>query len=119
MQQVISKDGTSAGPTTKLTRAVLACGVVAGPLWIVVVLIQMLIRPGFDLRYDEASLLSNGDLGWIQITNFVVTDLLVIACAVGMRRDLPGGRGGISGSVSFCVYAVCSLGAGCLFACPF
>lgn len=93
MKQVISQDGTSAGPTTNLTRATLACGVFAGPLWIVVGLIQMLIRPGFDLRYDEASLLSNGDLGWIQITNFEVTGLLLIACAVGMRRVLRGGRG--------------------------
>ncbi|HEX6557499.1 MAG TPA: DUF998 domain-containing protein [Ktedonobacteraceae bacterium] len=118
MQQVISKDGTSASPTTKLTRAVLACGIVAGPLWIVVVLIQMLIRPGFDLRYDEASLLSNGNLGWIQITNFVVTGLLVIACAVGMRRVLRGGRGRAWGSLLVGVYGLGTIGAGIFIADP-
>ncbi len=49
--------------TAKLTRALLACGVVAGPLYILVGVIEMLIRPGFDLRRHSLSLLSNGDLG--------------------------------------------------------
>ena len=38
------------------------------------------------------SLLSLGDLGWIQIANFVVTGLLVTACAIGMRRVLHPAR---------------------------
>jgi hypothetical membrane protein len=78
----------------KRTRALLACGVVAGPLYIVVGLAQAFTRDAFDLRRHALSLLSNGSLGWIQITNFVVTGLLFTACAVGMRRELRGGRGG-------------------------
>lgn len=54
------------------TRALLACGVVAGPLFIVVALIQAFTRSGFDPVRHPLSLLSLGDLGWIQITNFVV-----------------------------------------------
>ena len=64
-----------AGGQYSLTRTLLACGVVAGPLYIVVGVIQMLIRPGFDIRRHELSLMSNGDLGWIQISNLVLTGL--------------------------------------------
>ena len=39
-----------------------------------------------------ASVLGNGDLGWVQIANFLVTGLLVIGAAVGMRRALLGTR---------------------------
>jgi hypothetical protein len=75
----------------------LACGAVAGPLFIVVALTQALTRAGFDPVKHPASLLSVGDLGWIQITNFVVTGLLFVASAVGMRRLLHPGRAGTWG----------------------
>lgn len=76
-----------------MTNALLTCGVLAGPLYVVVGLIQAFTREGFDLRRHALSLLSNGDLGWIQIANFAVSGLLVIAGAVGMRRALHPGRG--------------------------
>jgi hypothetical protein len=63
MQSVTAKDRTpiaSSKTTTKLTRALLTCGVIAGPLYIVLGVIQMLIRPGFDIRRHALSLLSNG-----------------------------------------------------------
>jgi hypothetical membrane protein len=82
---------------TSATRALLAGGAVAGPLFIVVGLLQAFAREGFDRRRHPLSLLSNGDLGWIQIANFVVTGLLFLAGAVGMRRVLHPGRGGTWG----------------------
>jgi hypothetical membrane protein len=75
------------------TRALLACGLVAGPLFVVVALIQVLTREGFDLSRHPLSLLSLGELGWIQITNFVVTGVLSVAFAIGLRRMLHPGRG--------------------------
>ena len=54
---------TSKKTTTTLTRALLAAGVVAGPLFYVMVGIQALTRPGFDIRRHPLSLLSLGDLG--------------------------------------------------------
>jgi Protein of unknown function (DUF998) len=36
---------------------------------------------------------SNGTLGWIQIANFVVSGLALVAFAVGLRRRLHPGRG--------------------------
>jgi hypothetical membrane protein len=76
------------------TARLLACGVVAGPLFLAVLMIQAFTRDGFDLRRHPISLLSLGDLGWIQITNFVVTGALFVACAIGMRRVLRQGRSG-------------------------
>ena len=60
--------------TTKVTRLLLDCGVVAGSLYAVVGLIQMLIRDGFDVRRHALSLLSNGDLGRIQIITITQAD---------------------------------------------
>jgi hypothetical membrane protein len=85
------------GPPTTRTTRLLACGIVAGPLFIAVVLVQAFTRDGFELSHHALSLLSLGDLGWIQIANFVVTGLLYVACAAGMRRVLRPGRGGTWG----------------------
>lgn len=104
--------------TTKLTRVLLVCGVLAGPLYIVVGLIQMLIRPGFDPTSHDLSLMSNGDLGWIQIANFLLTGLLTIAGAVGMRRVLHGGRGGTWVPILIGVYGLGLIGAGIFVADP-
>lgn len=76
------------------TRAMLAGGVAAGPLFVLVVLIQQLTRDGFDPQRHPLSLLSLGDLGRIQITNFVVAGVLAIASAVGIGRVLPAGSRG-------------------------
>jgi hypothetical protein len=76
------------------SRALLACGAVAGPLFIVVALAQAFTRSEFDLARHPLSLLSLGDLGWIQIANFVVAGLLFTACAVGMRRVMDRSSGG-------------------------
>ena len=41
--------GSNRSSATTRTRALLACGAVAGPLFIATVLIQALSRPGFDI----------------------------------------------------------------------
>ncbi len=97
MQHIISPESTSNDESKKLTRALLVCGVVAGPLFTVVGLIQAFTRPGFDLTRHALSLLENGNLGWIQVSSFFLTGLLYVACAVGMRRILRGSRGGTWG----------------------
>ncbi len=74
---------------TRVTRSLLGYGVLAGPLYVVVILAQVLfLRPAFDLAHDDTSLLANGSLGWIQVANLVLTGLMVVACAVGVRRAL-------------------------------
>jgi hypothetical protein len=75
------------------TERLLRCGIAAGPLFLAVWAVQALTRDGFDPTYHPISLLGLGDLGWIQIANFVVTGILLVAGAVGLRRVLRSGRG--------------------------
>ena len=106
----------SPATTTNRTRALLACGVVAGPLFIAVALLQALTRDGFDLGRHPLSLLSLGELGWIQIANFVVAGLLTVASAVGLRRMLQPGRGRRWGPRLVGVYGVGLIGGGVFLA---
>jgi hypothetical protein len=123
MQNATSNSGvkvpsTSFETTTRLTRALLACGIVAGPLYLIAGLAQAFTRPGFDITRHSLSLLSNGALGWIHITNLVVTGLLVIAGAVGMWRSLDAGPGKSWGPVLIGIYGGSLIGAGFFVADP-
>jgi hypothetical protein len=75
---------------SRITKSLLGYGVIAGPIYVVVSLAQALTRQGFDLTRHAWSLLSTGDLGWIQVTNFVLTGLMTVAAAVGLRRAAAG-----------------------------
>ena len=79
----------TATPAQRVTRSLLGYGVIAGPFYVTVSLAQAFTREGFDLTRHAWSLLSNGGLGWIQIANFTLTGLMVIAAAVGLHRALP------------------------------
>jgi hypothetical protein len=118
MHQDISKNGTSSEATTKLTRVLLSCGVVTGPLYIIVGVIEMLTRPGFDPTRHDLSLMSNGDWGWVHISLLILTGLLTIAGAVGIRRVLYGSRGGTWGPLLLSVYGLGLIGAGFFIADP-
>lgn len=76
------------------TRRLLAAGAVAGPLLAAVWIVQGLVREGYDFTRHPMSLLALGGGGWVQIANFVVSGLLVIAGALGMRRIIGGSPGG-------------------------
>lgn len=103
------------------TSALLFCGIIAGPLYILVGMVQMLIREGFDPTRHALSLMSLGDLGWIQVSNFIVSGLLVIAAAVGIRQVLRGNRGGAWGAwgpLLLGVYGLSLIAAGVFVADP-
>ena len=85
MTTYAAPDCTSAN---RITKSLLGYGVLAGPLYLAVSLAQALTRDGFDLSKHAWSLLANGDLGWIQIMNFIVAGLATVAAAVGLRRAL-------------------------------
>lgn len=87
-----------------LTKFLLICGAVAGPLFILVLLIQDYTRPGFDPRHDMLSLLSLGNLGWIQIANFITAGVLNLLYAVGLWRHMHGRKGGTWGPMLIGVY---------------
>jgi hypothetical protein len=85
---------TPAAPTTTTDpyRLLLLAGTVAGPLFAVVALAQAALRDGFDPMRHAVSQLALGTGGWVQDVNFAVTGALMIACAIGLRRALRGGR---------------------------
>ncbi len=88
------------------TRTLLALGWAAGPLYVVVGIAQILTREGFDWTRHALSLMSNGPWGWVQIANFLVSGLLVIAGAAGLKRAMPTGRGRTAGPVLIGIYGL-------------
>lgn len=78
---------------SRSTRPLLLAGAFAGPLFYLSAIVQMLTRPGFDLRIHPLSQLSTGDLGWIQILTFVLVGLGLICLSIGHRRVVTGGLG--------------------------
>lgn len=78
---------------TRSTSNLITAGMIAGPFFIILSLLQAFSREGFDWIRHPASLLSLGDLGWIQIAVFVLSGLLFIASAAGLRRVLSSGIG--------------------------
>jgi hypothetical protein len=76
-------------PAGRITKSLLGYGVLAGVVFEGSILIQGLTRRGFRIAHDDASLLSNGPLGWIQITTFLLAGAMTVAAAIGIRRALP------------------------------
>lgn len=101
-----------------LTSLLLTLGVYAGPVYILVALLQVFIRPGYDFTRHDVSLFSNGELGWIQISNFIITGLMTIAAAVGIKRTIKSGIGNVWGTQLLGLYGVGLIGAGIFVADP-
>jgi hypothetical protein len=78
----------------------------------VAALAQAFTRPGFDLRHQAISMLSLGDQGWMQDANFVVSGLLAMALAVGIRLCLHPGRAGTWGPLLMGAYGAGLISAG-------
>ena len=77
-----------------VTRSLLGYGVLVGPFYLLIGLIQAFLRDGFDLMRHPLSLLVNGPGGWVQTANFVLSGLMVLAAAAGFKRVLgPKSRG--------------------------
>lgn len=98
--------------SAKLTKTLLFCGVLAGPLFLLITFLQIMIRPGFDVIRSEPSLLSLGSLGWIQIANCVIAGLLVIAGTAGIRRTLAFNKGRFWGPLLLGIFGLGQIGVG-------
>jgi uncharacterized membrane protein YtjA (UPF0391 family) len=86
MTTIAQPTPTTCDTASRVTKSLLGYGVITGPVYVGVSLAQALTRQGFDPTRHAWSLLSTGDLGWIQITNFVLSGLMTVAAAVGLRR---------------------------------
>jgi hypothetical membrane protein len=102
----------------RATRWLLTCGAVGAPLFLTIILIEGALRADYDPVQQMSSALSLTGRGWIQITNFVVTGLLMLAFAVGLHRVLRPGRASRLAPVLIGAYGVGLIGAGVFVADP-
>jgi len=73
-------------------RALLACGAIGAPLFVVVFLIEGAVpairSAGYSPLRHPVSGFAIGEFGWIQTVNFLVIGVLLLAFAVGLRAAL-------------------------------
>lgn len=100
---ISKRDG---GIISKGTSSLLLCGIAAGPFFYLVATIQILVRPAFHLKTMAISALSLGNLGWIQIANFIITGVLVLLSVVGQRIALRGSKAGTWGPILIGIFGL-------------
>lgn len=83
--------------------AQVGCGVLAGPLFVVAFTAIGATRSGYDWRRHTVSSLADGDRGWPQRANFILTGVLYSCAARGLSRCSP--RALYSGAVPALVAA--------------
>ncbi|WP_117212983.1 DUF998 domain-containing protein [Allorhizocola rhizosphaerae] len=95
-------------------RLLLACGLVAGPLFVAAFALHGAFREGYDPLRHPVSSLAFGPWGWVQVANFIVSGLLTLAFAVGLRRA----SGLWLGPLLVAVWGVGLIGAGAFITDP-
>jgi hypothetical protein len=108
----------SSSSSNSATRALLALGIAAGPLYVGVGAVEMIFRPGFDPLRHDLSLMANGDFGWIHSGLLMLTGLLVMASTLGLRSTLRHGPASAWGPWLVALYGAGLLGAGIFSADP-
>jgi Protein of unknown function (DUF998) len=101
-------------------RRLLACGVIAPAFFIFMFLVEGSTRGGgYDPLRHPISALSIGDLGWMQISNFIITGLLLFAFAIGLGRTLHPPMNSIWGPRLIALMGISLIGAGIFISDPF
>lgn len=91
-----SPGSAAVGSSPRVLRLLLRGGVLAGPLFVAVFLLEGATRPDYHpLRHPVSSLALGAD-GWMQVANFATAGGLYLAFAVGLwrLRDVVGTRFG-------------------------
>jgi hypothetical membrane protein len=83
-----ARRGDDCTPAARVTKSLFGYGVIAGPFYVLASLIDGATRRGFSFTRDSWSVLSLGPRGWIHITVFILTGLMVVAAALALRRHL-------------------------------
>lgn len=97
---------------TPTTKKFLWAGILAGPMYLLVSFSEILTRPGFNITRHSWSVLSNGELGWIHITNFLITGLFTVLGAMGLTQALQDEKGKTWGPAFLTLYGLCLMAAG-------
>jgi hypothetical protein len=78
----------SIGERQSWVRLLLGCGIVGPLLFMTMFLVEGATRADYSPLRHPVSSLSIGELGWMQIANFIITGALLIAFALGVQRAL-------------------------------
>ena len=93
-----------------MTKRLLYCGVVAGPLFVLTFLIEGVTKGhGYEVLRHPVSSLALGNHGWIQSANFLVCGALTILFTIGLWRS---GRVARAGAVLIGIWGLGLIGAG-------
>jgi Protein of unknown function (DUF998) len=102
------------------TRALLRCGLVAGPAFITAFLLEGAVRrDGYRPLRHPVSSLALGPRGWTQEANFTVTGALFLAGAAGLGRTGDAAAGTRNWSGPVVPFLVGAAGAGLISAAVF
>lgn len=80
-------------------RGLLWCGVLGSALFIVIFLINDVVKPDYDPVRDAVSEAEIGSGGWLQIVNFIVSGLLITAASVAVTKAVDRWTGVLIGLV--------------------
>ena len=94
------------------TKTLLVCGAIAGPLFTAAWIVEGATRANYDPMRHPISSLSIGEFGWTQSANFLITGLLTLAFAFGLRRALDFHAGSQWGPRLIGIIAIGLIGAG-------
>ena len=103
---------TSDARGDRLTRWLLAAGVVGPLLFVIALFVEGATRPDYSAWRNFGSELSLSSQGWEQVANFYLCGLLCIAFAFGLRRALGTGRGATWGPILIAVFGLSLISAG-------
>ena len=93
-------------------KTLILCGAIACPLFIIVVLIEGAIRPNYNSFIFPLSSLSIGDTGWIQISNFIFTGILLVAFSFGLKKVCNSNNEKSRGPILISLVGIGLIGAG-------
>ncbi|WP_267899094.1 DUF998 domain-containing protein [Streptomyces corynorhini] len=82
-----------------LRRGLLWCGVAGSALFLLLMLVNDVIKPDYDPVRDAVSEAEIGSGGWLQILNFVVSGLLIAASSVAISQTVNRWTGVLVGFV--------------------
>ena len=95
-----------------VTRLLIAAGAIGPLLFILVFLVEGVIRPGYSAWHNFGSDLSLSNQGWIQIANFLICGVLVLCFAFGLRQIFRTGKGSTWGPLLLGIFGLSLIIAG-------
>ncbi|MBG6087025.1 DUF998 domain-containing protein [Actinomadura viridis] len=92
MRPLAEPDTMTSSTATGGRRRLIAAGVIAGPLYVLTSLAEVVLTPGFDPTRHAWSQLALADQGWIHVLNLIATGTLLVVFAIGLSTVRPRSR---------------------------